>query len=737
MRSEWKAIGRTAALTVLFSESLLLVLLRLFGLDRWMPLSALVCAALTVGWTLTGLLPFRRTARIVCLAIAAAVGIWQWAGLWNACAGLFGAVIGTRAALEMWSLEAALLLTAIVTAAGLAARIGAGAANHTWLPMGLCFGALVWVDQIGITLWLFIPAVAVMLFSTAEEISGRRSLRRVLPFMAVISLLAFGIAPLLGQWMPLKPQADRLRQYIQDILFYTEPRNVFTLETEGWMPLGGDRMGGAAMPADHAVMTVRTPRKIYLRGTIKNEYNGLAWYDTIGGRRYLWYLNRWNGERSRLFDMDLPENAPADSELLAERTVTVLMESSSASSLFVPQRVRRLNVQGDMIPYFNQSSEVFITRDQEAGDLYTVSAPLLAGGDVGTEQLVRAAGAQADANYEAILRTYTLLPDHLQDALYDLAREITAGRTEPYAKARALQVWLQTNCAYSLTPETAGDNVDFVSWFLLRTRTGYCTHFASAMTVLCRMVGLPARYVEGYLAEPDAEGVAHVTGLNAHAWTEVYFAGFGWLTFDATAPDPNRQNDDSAGNPPPPQADSASVPPEAEPSPSPAPTEMPGEDENGEQDDQENPENESKETPSLWWLLILLLLALLALAARVMWTRPNREARRAKTERQRWEIWLQALGETLGGLNERRLPEESMETWLRRVRRQLGIQAPLDSLGAATSQVFYGKREPAATQTEEAQRCFEALWQALPGRVRRRLRLKRAFVPLKKRRVIA
>ena len=48
---------------------------------------------------------------------------------------------------------------------------------------------------------------------------------------------------------------------------------------------------------------------------------------------------------------------------------------------------------------------------------------------------------------------------------------------------------------------------------------------------MCRMIGLPARYVEGYLATPDENGTAYVTGLQAHAWTEVYFSGFGWLTF--------------------------------------------------------------------------------------------------------------------------------------------------------------------------------------------------------------
>ena len=115
----------------------------------------------------------------------------------------------------------------------------------------------------------------------------------------------------------------------------------------------------------------------------------------------------------------------------------------------------------------------------------------------------------------------------------------------PYEKAFALQSWLRRNCRYTLEVLPHPANVDFVTRFLLDTREGYCIYFASAMTVLCRMTGLPARYVEGYLAEPDAGGEALVTGRDAHAWTELFFRGFGLLTFDATP----RQRSESGGTP--------------------------------------------------------------------------------------------------------------------------------------------------------------------------------------------
>lgn len=61
---------------------------------------------------------------------------------------------------------------------------------------------------------------------------------------------------------------------------------------------------------------------------------------------------------------------------------------------------------------------------------------------------------------------------------------------------------LQRYYRYTLTPDVPPDSQDFVTYFLYVGKEGYCTYFASAMTVLCRMAGLPARYVEGFVAQP-------------------------------------------------------------------------------------------------------------------------------------------------------------------------------------------------------------------------------------------
>jgi transglutaminase-like putative cysteine protease len=132
---------------------------------------------------------------------------------------------------------------------------------------------------------------------------------------------------------------------------------------------------------------------------------------------------------------------------------------------------------------------------------------------------------------------------------------------------------LSKNFRYTLKPEHDWETVDFVDGFL-QAGEGYCVHFASAMVVLARTQGIPARYVEGFALKPLRENQGNnkrwlADGTGAHAWAELYFEGIGWLTFDPT---PNRENDK-----PPQSTTTPAVTSEATPSPStdlPFPTPM-------------------------------------------------------------------------------------------------------------------------------------------------------------------
>jgi len=104
-----------------------------------------------------------------------------------------------------------------------------------------------------------------------------------------------------------------------------------------------------------------------------------------------------------------------------------------------------------------------------------------------------------------------------------------------YEKAVILEQWLKENCTYTLEPDIPPEDQDFVIHFL-ETREGYCVYYATAMAIMARYLGIPSRYVTGYaLLEGDKEYNRYIaTSATAHAWTELYFYGVGWLTFDST-----------------------------------------------------------------------------------------------------------------------------------------------------------------------------------------------------------
>lgn len=135
---------------------------------------------------------------------------------------------------------------------------------------------------------------------------------------------------------------------------------------------------------------------------------------------------------------------------------------------------------------------------------------------------------------------YLQLPENLPQRIKDLSASLVANETNDYDKAKAIEQYLASKYPYNLDVRSTPRNRDFVDYFLFDLKEGYCSYFASAMTVLARCAGLPARYVEGYMLPPDSvkdsESTYVVSNMQAHAWVEIYFEGYGWLAFEPTAP---------------------------------------------------------------------------------------------------------------------------------------------------------------------------------------------------------
>jgi transglutaminase-like putative cysteine protease len=127
----------------------------------------------------------------------------------------------------------------------------------------------------------------------------------------------------------------------------------------------------------------------------------------------------------------------------------------------------------------------------------------------------------------------------LDPRIAGLAKKVTGAVTKPYAKARALEFHLKNNYSYSLDLSGTPNSSDPIAMFLFDVRKGHCEYFASAMVVMLRELGIPARLVNGFRAG-DYNGLGNawtVRQYHAHSWVEAYFGPYGWVEFDPTPTD--------------------------------------------------------------------------------------------------------------------------------------------------------------------------------------------------------
>lgn len=150
---------------------------------------------------------------------------------------------------------------------------------------------------------------------------------------------------------------------------------------------------------------------------------------------------------------------------------------------------------------------------------------------VAGEQTLREAGSDYPP---AVLRRYLQLPD-MPSRVAELARSLTAGAATPYDQALALERALR-RYPYDLGVMPPPRGQDTVDYFLFDAGKGYCDYYASAMVVLARSLGIPARLATGYATgayDPEVQAFV-VHGADAHSWPELYFPGVGWVPFEPT-----------------------------------------------------------------------------------------------------------------------------------------------------------------------------------------------------------
>ena len=722
-----------------------------------LPVCAAVCTGAALFFALRDCLP--RLRPLLTLAALCALG----ALLWQLRAHLpsFGAAItlflnGQPLALAAYSRAVAAALSLLLAFAG----AGLARSESAFFPLALLtISELLIISFLGVDVPVFslLPLIAALLIAARAPGAGSVS---TAVCAALVLLLTALLLPAAGATLPeLRQAADHARQKIDDYLFFTDPRTAFSLSSAGWQPYGQERLGGPVNPTNDPVMQVKTPERVLLRGTIKNEYTGLSWADTTGGRRYLFVSPRFMQMKRDLFDIARPERS-LRGNLPDQEILEVTMAAESASTLYLTQRF--LSPKGsDLVPYFSPASELFATRSLMPGDSYRFTGRLMTAASEGVRSAVIKAADSDDPNLESVRKTYLQLPQSVDSRVYALAAQLTGDQKNDFDKAAALCEYLQASFPYTMNQSVPPLTQDFVSWFLFDEQQGYCTSFASSLCVLARAAGLPSRYIEGYAAIPDSNGIARVTQQYAHAWSEIYFPGFGWLTFDPTPgsgssadgtggglPDDSgddAENDAESGGSEDDEgdenggADASSPSPSPTPSPTPTPTPVPTPSpsptpEHG--DPQITPPplitpaptpaatpqptpaptpdiNSPQDRPPLYllWLLPFLFAALCAL--RLALASPSYRASRCRNAGDALLVWYGAICEVLACMGAVPGPTEPPATFLTRAQQDLGLKISLAPLMRAVCIARYSSHRLKRSQADKAEKLYLTLLAAL------------------------
>lgn len=416
-----------------------------------------------------------------------------------------------------------------------------------------------------------------------ERINGKINIF-VLVFVLLLLFIPYKEEPI--TWEKVKQVwayiEDLGNQYIYErYLEKAQVSETFTMGSMGYNEEGG-KVGGSVVANNMLMLGIRANKgncnRIYLRGTVYDTYSGNGWtcnneqeeeLNNIDGKDLLYHLYGLN----KCSEIDIN-----DVRTFRPITLSFYIYSLRTTSAFCPETCFKLDARelSNGIELDNYGVNARFSEPLESKEKYEISFIEInnrtdkwvneiyelqdlsedkkfyndedlnqvkeimshtRNGHVRTvtdKSFKDITAKQLEDMYVADVNRYLELPDTIPIEVKTLVDSITMGCDNNYDKAKAIEAYLEEN--YTYTMEVGQYEGDVTDYFLFQSKQGYCTYFATAMTVLCRLEGIPARYVEGISYSknaPDGE-LLNVSGSKAHAWCEVLLPGYGFVTIDAT-----------------------------------------------------------------------------------------------------------------------------------------------------------------------------------------------------------
>lgn len=284
--------------------------------------------------------------------------------------------------------------------------------------------------------------------------------------------------------------------------------------------------------SNQELMTVKCDRYMLWRGRTYNKYTGQGWVSELspGEQVRIRPVENRNADYRRVAARTfiLPRHPLYETSKVSERVEqTFTVVSNYFNTVFGASQPRIIKFHGP------EPMLVFGSRI-EAVSAYGPKASYTVVSRTNTATPRQLSGASQEYP-QIILSRYTGVPDTCWQ-VQKLTDRVTAGERNAYRRALAIQNYLEGSFAYDTSAPAAPDNEDAVTFFLLKSKRGYCDIFASSMVIMARQAGIPARWVTGFAPgeiKPE-DGLYHILAKDRHAWAELYFPSYGWIEFDAT-----------------------------------------------------------------------------------------------------------------------------------------------------------------------------------------------------------
>ncbi|MGH3414177.1 MAG: transglutaminase TgpA family protein [Marmoricola sp.] len=339
-------------------------------------------------------------------------------------------------------------------------------------------------------------------------------------------------------------------------------------------------------------------------------------------------------------------------------------------------------------------------------------------------QLLRLTSVEAPPSIQVPM---TRLPAGLPPVIRRVAKRVVRGAHSEYARAVALQDWFRRDGGFTYSTEAGpGSGMQLIADFITHGKVGYCEQFATAMAVMGRTLGIPARVVVGFV-HPKRVGpdTYRYTSDNLHAWPEFYFDGAGWVRFEPT---PAVRTGRAPAYTRPQQQATAPTPPK--PLPAPTHTTLP---QLQTQAGQHHGQRATAEVPG--WVVALVVLVLAAGLALVPYRMRSRRRRRWLAAGQPPAAFAHGAWQELRATSidhglpwpAQRSPRETLHRLQGRVAPEPDLARSLAGLCSFEERARYASRfEPTAAEQQHVRETVLA-WSAAvrrgaPDRTRRRAR---------------